>query len=361
MLGQDVSLTHIRNTMKTDFKSKLELVRYYADEENCKKLLAQQRWGDSPACPHCGNAGKIYITSRGYKCGDKDCHKKFTVITGTIFENTKIKLNLWFEAIFVITAHKKGISSHQLAKDISVSQKTAWFILHRVREMLKDKNPSMLSGTVQVDETYVGGKITNKHQSVQARLKKAKKNYKNDNKTMVLGLVQQNGNIINKVIPITNTNEVIPVIQQHIAEGTTMVTDEATVYTSLTKLGYTHQTVNHFAKQYRNDEGFSTNTIEGYFSQLKRGIIGIYHHVSPEHLHRYCDEFSFRYNSRKITDVERFTTSLKQSNGARLKWNDLVASTDPVKNRLKATKEHQAVLDWVAMRKAKEEKNKGSN
>jgi transposase-like protein len=346
--------------MKTDFKSKIELVRYYADEDNCKKLLAEQRWGDSPACPHCGNAGKIYITSRGYKCGDKDCHKKFTVITGTIFENTKIKLNLWFEAIFVITAHKKGISSHQLAKDINVSQKTAWFILHRVREMLKDKNPSMLSGTVQADTTYVGGKITNKHQSIQARLKKAKKNYKNDNKTMVLGLVQQDGKVVSKVIPSEKNTDIIPVLTSHIEAGSTMVTDDAPVYTRLPKLGYPHESVNHSLREYVR-EGWHTNTIEGYFSQLKRGIIGIYHQVSPQHLHRYCDEFSFRYNSRKVTDVERFTTSLKQSDGARLRWNDLVASTDPVKNRLKPTAEHKAVLDYVAKRKAKDQKNKGSN
>jgi transposase-like protein len=156
--------------MKTDFKSKLELTRYYSDEENCKKLLAQQRWGNSLACPHCDNAGKVYVTNRGYKCGEKTCHKKFTVITGTIFENTKIKLNLWFEAIFVIRAHKKGISSHQLAKDIGCAQKTAWFILHRVREMLREKSPELLSGAVQVDETYIGGIDSNKHAS--KRMKK---------------------------------------------------------------------------------------------------------------------------------------------------------------------------------------------
>ena len=141
--------------MKTDFKSKTELVRYYTDEAKCRALLAQQRWGSETesGCPHCGNFGKNYITNRGYKCRAKECGKKFTVTSGTIFESTKIKLNLWFEAIFVISAHKKGISSHQLAKDIGCTQKTAWFILHRVREMLREKNPSLLSGTIQVDET----------------------------------------------------------------------------------------------------------------------------------------------------------------------------------------------------------------
>ena len=158
--------------MKTDFRSKLELVRYYADEENCKKLLAQQRWGNSPACPHCGNAGKIYVTNRGHKRGEPSCYKKFTVITKTIFENTKIPLNKWFEAIFVISAHKKGISSHQLAKDIAVSQKTAWFILHRVREMLADNAPELLGGMVEADETYVGGKVSNQHRSKREKSEK---------------------------------------------------------------------------------------------------------------------------------------------------------------------------------------------
>lgn len=121
--------------MTTNFKSLLQVLDFFKDEETCKVYLAEQRWGDTPCCPHCGNVG-AYVTNRGFKCKAKECHKKFTVTTGTIFENTKISLRLWFATIYLATAHKKGISSHQLSRDLNITQKTAWFLLHRVREML---------------------------------------------------------------------------------------------------------------------------------------------------------------------------------------------------------------------------------
>ena len=302
--------------MKTEFKSKLELVRYYSDENNCKALLAQQRWGANVTCIHCGH-DKVYTTNRGYKCANKKCYKKFTVISGTIFENTKIALNKWFEAIFVISAHKKGISSHQLAKDIDVSQKTAWFILHRVREMLRDKNPSILSGTVQIDETYVGGKLKNKHKSQRV---KAKPGRGSQNKTMVFGVLQNDGSIHNEVVKNTTTTTLIPIMQDKVAKGSTIVTDGYHIYKRLAK-DYNHVVVDH-AQDIYVFEGLHTNSIEGYWSQLKRGIYGIYHQVSPDHLHRYCNEFSFRYNTRKTDDVQRFTRILSRCAG-RLTWNQL--------------------------------------
>jgi transposase-like protein len=307
--------------MKTTFNSKLELVRYYANEENCKALLAQQRWGASVSCPHCGNE-KVYTTNRGYKCANKECYKKFTVISGTIFENTKIQLNKWFEAIFVISAHKKGISSHQLAKDIAVSQKTAWFILHRVREMLKSKNSPLLSGTVQIDETYVGGKLENKHKSQRV---KAKPGRGSQNKTMVFGVLQNDGSVHSQVVRDTKTSTLIPIMESQVEKGSTIVTDGYHIYKRLAA-NYNHVVVDHSKDIYVSSEGLHTNSIEGYWSQLKRGIYGIYHQVSPDHLHRYCNEFSFRYNSRKKTDVERFTTILTLCSG-RLTWNQLTEKT----------------------------------
>ncbi len=308
--------------MKTDFKSKIELTRYYADEENCKKLLAQQRWNstEDSACPHCGNYGKNYITARGYKCRAKECGKKFTVTTGTIFENTKIKLNLWFEAIFVITAHKKGISSHQLAKDIDVSQKTAWFILHRVREMLKNKSPELLSGVVEADETYVGGLEKNKHAKKRVAFTEGKFV---QNKTMVAGVLQRKGEVRLQIIGDTSRASLIPFLSKHVKPNTVMCTDTWKGYNGLQK-NYFHLRVDHSKGEYKRGM-VCTNGIENFWSQLKRGIDGIYHHVTPKHLERYCDEFAYRYNSRKIADVDRFTYVLTHCEG-RLKWDDLTAN-----------------------------------
>lgn len=310
--------------MKTDFKSKLELVRYYSEENNCKALLAQQRWGDQVKCIHCGH-DKVYTTNRGYKCASPKCYKKFSVISGTIFENTKIPLNKWFESIFVISAHKKGISSHQLAKDIDVSQKSAWFILHRVREMLREKNPTLLSGTIELDETYVGGKESNKH---QGKLEKEKRlagrttlKGRPTDKAMVIGIVQRNGNLIHTVVDRATQKNIFPLVEKHVEKGSAMVTDEFKMYQRLSKLGYKHESVAHKYQEYVRGNAH-TNTVEGSFSLLKRGIIGIYHQVSPKHLQRYCDEFSFRYNTKKATDVERFTSILKVCSG-RLTWDRL--------------------------------------
>ena len=281
-------------TMKTEFKSKLELVRYYSEENNCKALLAQQRWNGNVTCIHCGHY-KVYTTNRGYKCASPKCYKKFSVISGTIFENTKIPLNKWFEAIFVISAHKKGISSHQLAKDIECSQKTSWFILHRVREMLKSKNPNLFSGTIALDETYVSGKLKNKHKS---QIVKQKPGRGSQNKTIVFGALQEGGSVHTQMVKDTTTNTLLPIMNSRVAKGSTIVTDGFHVYKRLAN-DYNHVVVYH-AKNIYVLNGFHTNSIEGYWSQLKRGIYGVYQQVSPKHLTRYCDEFSFRYNTRKV-------------------------------------------------------------
>ena len=150
--------------MESQFKNLQQLLDFFNDEETCKAYYEEKRWGGNPACPNCGNAGKIYRTNRGFKCGDKTCHKKFTVISGTIFENTKIGLRVLFAAMYLISTSKKGVSSLQLAEQIGITQKTAWFVNHRIRLMLKDDgNGGKFEGEVQADETWVGGKNKNRH------------------------------------------------------------------------------------------------------------------------------------------------------------------------------------------------------
>lgn len=299
------------------FKNLKELMSYFSDEKTCLDYLEQQLWSGKPVCPHCGSE-KVYRLANGkqFKCGNKKtCDRKFTVLKGTIYENTKIALSTWFAAIYLCTAHKKGISSCQLARDLGVTQKTAWFILHRIRLIMGDPRPVPLEYLVEVDETYVGGKFENMN---RGRRKKWQESGK-DNKTPVMGLVQRDGKAKLKVIGKDSFKEVI---RKHVDNTAVVVTDAHLSYVGLGEEFAGHESVNHSISEYKRDI-FYTNTVEGFFSILKRGIYGIYHQVSPKHLHRYCEEFSHRYNTRKIKDVERFTETVQQSRG-RLKYMDLI-------------------------------------
>ncbi|MEO7991409.1 MAG: IS1595 family transposase [Chryseolinea sp.] len=305
-----------------NFKSLPQLLDHFKEESTCIAYYEQLRWNGKPVCPHCGTDTIPYKTNRGYKCSDKDCAKKFTVKVGTIFENSKIHFRIWFGAIFLATNHKKGISSLQLASDLNITQKTAWFVLHRIREMLKESAPAMLGGNggmVEADETYIGGKTINKHES---KIVRNENGVALDVKQVVLGVIERNGKVVLKHINSASSDNMVPFIQKTVQSGSRIITDESRVYTTLHH-SYTHNKVNHTLKVYVDGDSH-TNTIENFWSVLKRGLNGTYHSVSEKHLERYLNEFANRFNERKATSQERFEKFLNQSD-RRLSYKKLIA------------------------------------
>lgn len=304
---------------KAKFTNLHNLREYFKDEETCRKYLEKYRWDNKPVCPFC-NSEKVYKLKgeRIYKCANSECYKKFSVTVGTIFENTKIPLSKWFVAMYIITSHTKGISSVQLGKDIGVTQKTAWFINHRIREMLTDKAPELLSNMVEIDETFVGGKEKNKH--------KAKRDIRSprtriNDKTAMFGLLERGHKVIAQKVENTQRNTLIPIINEKVKENSIIITDEYSAYKKLEN--YYHLSVCHEDGVYAY-KSVHTNTIEGFWSLFKRGIIGIYHNVSEKHVDRYLTEFTARYNTRNGNEVERFNSFLSNCNG-RLKYAELIS------------------------------------
>lgn len=309
--------------MKT-FKNIFDFQKEFNSEEKCREYLEQQRWNGIPACPFCGSINVCrFANGKIFKCREKQCRQKFSVLVGTVYENTKIPLQKWFLATYILAVHSKGISSLQLANWLGVTQKTAWHLNHRIRTMLTDNSPELLNEIVEVDETYIGGSESNKHAS------KRKVKGGASGKAMVLGAIQRKGKLKVKVIAQTNSEEVTATIREFIAPNSTMVTDEHHAYKKLS-LEYNHKSVNHRDKEYvrkGDDILIHTNNIEGYWNILKKQIDGIHHSVSPKHLQRYCNENAFRFNHRQSFQDERFADALANCNGS-LKYKTLIGKDE---------------------------------
>ncbi|MDH1883172.1 IS1595 family transposase [Empedobacter sp. GD03797] len=303
------------------FKSIIDLIDTLKTDDDCRLLLESLRWNNEPVCPHCGSQShKHYqLKNRGhfnglYKC--RDCKSRFTITVGTMFESTHIPLRKWFMAIYLFASNKKGISSIQLHKFINVTQKTAWFMLSRIRYNFAQDTDFMFDTDTQADETYVGGKTRNKRYkqvaNTQGRSLKTKK--------PVFGMISE-GSVYTRVIPNAKGSTLKDIIHNHVAEGSTLITDGWKGYKGLNDY-YKHEVIEHNKGIYTKGK-YHTNSIECFWSQLKRGIIGIYHYVSFKHLEGYCNEFTFRYNTRTLSDGERFNEVLKII-GRRLKYKDLI-------------------------------------
>ena len=320
--------------MDFNFKTISQFNDYFKDEKTCYELLESQRWNGVPVCPHCATAKKPYtVKARGkftdipsYRCSERACGLPFTVRTNSIYEGSKVELRKWFQALYEINISKKGISSVELATRIGVSQKTAWFINHRLRTMLTETNPELLTGTVEADETFVGGKESNKHASkkTNGKGKEASRVSKRgfSGKTMVLGLVQRDGKVRTFVVPDRTSETLQTIMRDNVETNSRLITDALKSYTNL-RDDYQHVSIKHVYGDYRTYGDEHTNNIEGYWSILKRGIIGTFHFVSPQHLQKYCDEFAHRYNTRTLTTSERFAISIKNANNNRLTYKVL--------------------------------------
>ncbi len=315
--------------MKDNFKSLIELNDYFKEEKTCHEFLANQIWdGGKPVCPFCGSTHVYTTKSRSnkpskqgipeYRCASKECAKKFSVTKGTIFESSKIPLRTWYAAIFLLTTSKKGISSLQLATQLQVTQKTAWFLNHRIRQMFIETAPEMLSGIVEADETYVGGKNKNRHAN-----KKRDYTKDGDEKIPVVGLLERGGKVRTFVVPSTGKDILHPIMVDHVAKDSTLITDQHNGYFGL-DAHCIHVRVKPDPESYKTDRHFHTNNIENFWSTFKRGIIGIYHGVSYKHLHRYSNEFGYRYNNREGEGVTKFHIAIKEAGNKRLSYEKLI-------------------------------------
>jgi transposase-like protein len=294
------------------------LAKHFSSEDSARELLESLRWPNGPVCPKCGGDNPYKLTPKAtskkpgrkglWKC--RACRKQFTVTVGTIFEASHIPISKWLLAIHILSAAKKSMSAHQLHRMLGVTYRAAWFMAHRLRHAMTQE-PMQLSGIVEMDETYIGPR---------RRRMGFKANW--HGKTPVIAMVERGGRA--RAFPVASAT--VPTVQslvkQEIKPGTRIITDEAPIYIPLgLGYGHKHDSINHSAKVYVRGD-VHTNTVEGFFGLLKRGIVGSFHHVSVGHLGRYCDEFSFRYNHRAISDGERAGLIVAGAEGKRLTYRE---------------------------------------
>ncbi len=301
-----------------------DAILYFADFEHCRQFMVELRWPDGKVkCPQCGSDKTCYLAkNRVWKCYATHPKPRFSLKTGTIFEDSPIPLEKWLPAVWMLLNCKNGISSWELHRALGVTQKTAWFMLHRIRLAAQSKTFNKLGGEVEVDETFIGGKARNMHRDRRIR---AKVQSDNKGKTVVLGMLERKGTVRTSVIPDCKKRTIAPELGQNVEQGTDLFTDELSAGWFNE---YQQQVINH-AEVYVNGN-IHTNGLENFWSLLKRTLHGTYVSVEPFHLFRYVDEQAFRYNNRNMNDLERFVFAMRHIVGRRLTYEQLTGKVGQV-------------------------------
>lgn len=304
---------------KVETLSTFEFFRKFPDEEAARKFFENRRWGGEPVCGHCGSVSVTECKDHkpmAYRC--KDCRAHFSVRTGTVLAESRLPLLKWLLAIYMLTSARKGIPSTQMARELGITQKSAWFLAQRIRETwLKDRDDHM-DGQLQVDETYMGGKEKNRHVG-----KKTNPGGGAKGKAVVVGIRDENGEVRAKHVPNAKGETLNGFIRENAATGCTIVTDQLRIYRALPRFGYQHVTVNHQVGQYINGKAH-TNGIESFWALLKRGHYGIYHYMSAKHLHRYVKEFAFRHNTSQVGTMQFINMTIDRMVSKHLTYEELI-------------------------------------
>lgn len=293
-----------------------EYTQRFSTDAACREFLESRRWPNGPICPRCGGTKAYKLQGKStrpgvYKCAG--CRKPFTVTVGTIYEDTHIPLPKWFAATYLMMTSKKGISANQASRMLGISKESAWFMMHRIRHAFRKRERARkaLRGTIEADETYIGGRAPGKRGRGAG------------SKVPVFAMVQRGGKVRAQPIPNAKAATLHTLIQENVYSRSRLFTDDFTSYMGLKKKKFDHRKVNHSKKEYVRveEDGIKvhTNTVESFFALLKRGIHGTFHHVSPKKLPLYCDEFCFRYDYRAIKDAPRFEQAFHDV-GGRLTW-----------------------------------------
>jgi transposase-like protein len=310
-------------------KTLLQAIRYYSDLDTCQQELVAARWPDGVTCPTCGRKDVTYLANqRRWQCKAKHARRQFSAKVGTIFEDSPIGLDKWFTAAWLITNAKNGISSYELHRAVGVTQKTAWFMLHRIRLAMQTRSFLKMSGHVEVDETYIGGKARNMH-AKKRRALMGKKSNRWAGKVAVMGLLERRANgesrVVTMPVPNVRQHRLHSTIADHVEKGSSVYTDALPSYQSMTD--FDHKFIDHAEKYV--DGAVHTNGMESFWSLLKRTLGGTYISVQPFHLFRYLDEQAYRFNNRTDGDSGRFMGVLQTVTGRRVMYSELIGKKQP--------------------------------